>query len=97
MFVNEEAMSWRQRFGGNEDFYSLWTFCVDDVKLHDHVKLRLPSGETFWVEVCLRSSNYWIGILKSKVETVAMQVGDLVRFHRCNTFGISKYQEEATL
>lgn len=94
LLVNEEATSWAKRFGANEDLYALWCHLVDDVMLHDHVKLRLPNGETFWVEICLRSSNYWMGIVRSQIESVKIAPGDLLRFSPLNVYAIMKQEVE---
>ena len=92
--INEEATSWGPRFGDNEDLYQLWCDCVDDVCLHDHVALRLPDKQVLWVEIALRSTDYWIGVAKTSTPLGWIRDGDLIRFHRINVYAVSKVQAE---
>lgn len=77
------------------------------VELRDHVKINVQyvpevifngyavSNERFWVEVVLRSSNYWIGQVKNQLLTSKIELGSLVKFHPCNIYDICKHEEES--
>lgn len=81
---------------------------IADIELRDHVKVAMHymggevklhghsiSGERFWLEVVMKSSDYWIGQCKSKLLFDGIKPGDLVKFHPCNIYDICKHEEES--
>ena len=81
---------------------------ISDIELRDHVKVAMHymsgdvrvgvhsiSGERFWLEVVMKSADYWIGQCKSKLLFDGIKVGDLVKFHPCNIYDICKQEEES--
>ena len=79
---------------------------INAVRLRDFVKINIQyippvlyckhwvSSERFWVEVVARTSNYWVGQVKSKLLTKQIEVGSLVKYHPCNIYDIAPGNEK---
>ena len=66
----------------------------DHVRLATLTKCAILPAQTFWARVILQNSDFWIAQVETRLLDERLAVGDLIKFHPRNIFGISINDEE---